>query len=126
MPIGFGDDPSTRRAEADELRRVRLVGAEARVLGGPDAGLAVPIGPAGLVVGSGAMCDLRLSDSKVSRRHLELCPQTNGVRVVDTGSLNGTFFAGARVREVLLGESATLTLGDTTLAVVLLAEPLEV
>src|SRR5262245_21295781 len=76
---GFEEDLATKRASTDGERRVRLTGATVAVTAGPDAGLSVSIGPAGLVVGTGAGCDLRLSDAMVSRRHLALRAEPDGV-----------------------------------------------
>jgi DNA-binding NtrC family response regulator len=122
----FDDDPSTRAASLDEIHRVRLRSARVRVVAGPDSGAEASVGPAGLLVGSGMGCDLRLSDPRVSRRHVELRAEEGGVRAIDHASLNGTFLGSARVRDLLLVESTTLTLGGATIAVELLAEPLDV
>lgn len=119
------EDVSTRSASVEELRRIRLAGARVGVTSGPDAPLELPIGAAGLLVGSGVGCDLRLADPLVSRRHVELRAEAAGVRVVDRGSLNGTHFGGARVGEVLLTGDATLRVGGTTLAVRLVGDPLD-
>jgi transcriptional regulator with PAS, ATPase and Fis domain len=125
MAAGFREEVSTRSASADELRRIRLTGAQVEVTSGPDAGAKMRVGAAGLVVGSGIGCDLRLGDPLVSRRHLELRAEAKGVRALDRGSLNGTHFAGARVGELLLTSDASLRVGATTLAVRLLGEPLD-
>jgi transcriptional regulator with PAS, ATPase and Fis domain len=122
----FDDDRSTRAASLDEIHRVRLKSARVRVVAGPDARAEATVGPAGIFIGSGTGCDLRLSDPRVSRRHLELRAEEGGVRAVDRASLNGTFLGSARVHDLLLVESTTLHLGGTTIAVDLLAEPLDV
>jgi transcriptional regulator with PAS, ATPase and Fis domain len=120
------DEASTHVAPHDELHRVRLQGATVTVTTGADTGLALDVGPTGLLVGSGSDCDFRLTDRRVSRRHLVLRAETRGVRVIDQGSRNGTFFQGAQVTEMLLSADATLTVGDTNLGVHLQAEPLDV
>jgi transcriptional regulator with PAS, ATPase and Fis domain len=125
MARGFDDDASTRSASLDEVHRVRLTGAQVAVVSGSDAGITLPIGAAGLLVGTGLGCDLRLNDTLVSRRHLEIRPEPEGVRVVDLGSLNGTLFGGARIRDILLRQDAVFTAGGTTLSVHLLGEPLD-
>ena len=124
----MGDERGgTREASVDEVNRIRLTGAEVSVTSGPDKGVTLALTQAGLMVGTSVVCDLRLaSDQLVSRRHVELRAEANGVRVIDQGSLNGTLFAGARVREIVLGKDATLTVGETTLAVKLLGAPLDV
>src|SRR5262249_21919429 len=50
---------------------------------------------------------------------------TSGIHVVDRGSRNGTFFHGARIQELILNADGVLTIGDTSLSVKLLAEPLD-
>src|SRR5262249_55656588 len=125
MPRGFDDDESTRGASLDEIHRLDLAGAEVVVASGPDAGAKLALGPAAVVIGSGVGCDLRVSDKLVSRQHLELRAEKGGVRVVDRGSLNGTFYEGARVRELLVGANATLRIGGTQLALRLLHDRLD-
>lgn len=94
-------------------------------MNGSDAGAHVDIGPAGIVVGAGDDCDLQIEDRLVSRRHLELRAEEDGVRAVDLNSTNGTSFGGARVRDLLLKSDAVLTVGDTSLSVRINAEPLD-
>jgi DNA-binding NtrC family response regulator len=113
---GASDDGATKAAPAS-LTRLEIAGAEVEVVSGPDAGAKVPVGPAGLWIGSSAQCDLHLSDELVSRRHCEVRAEADGVRILDRGSRNGTFLGRARVHELLVTESTTLTLGDTTLFV---------
>lgn len=50
-----------------------------------------------IVIGRGASSDVRLPDASVSHRHASLRPQGTDLVVVDEGSTNGTFVAGARV-----------------------------
>jgi transcriptional regulator with GAF, ATPase, and Fis domain len=60
-----------------------------RILEGPGAGDTFPV--AGRVrVGRGAGCEVRLSHPSVSREHLVLEPDGDGLRVRDAGSLAGT------------------------------------
>jgi DNA-binding NtrC family response regulator len=120
------EESATRKASLDEVHRLRLTGAEIEVMSGSDAGVKLEIGPAVLVVGAGSDCDLQLDDKLVSRRHLELRAEESGLRVRDLGSTNGTLFSGAQIRELLLTSDAVLTVGDTSLAVRLHADPLDV
>ena len=125
MAHGQEDEVSTHVASTAGLHRIRLQGATVSVVTGPDAGLALDVGPTGLVVGSGSDCDFRLNDRRVSRRHLVLRAEEHGVRVIDRGSRNGTFFQGARIEEMILASDGVLTVGDTNLQVHLRAEPLD-
>jgi transcriptional regulator with PAS, ATPase and Fis domain len=120
------DEASTHGTSVEALNQVRLQGATVSVVSGVDAGLSLAVGPGGVLVGSGSDCDFRLSDRRVSRRHLVLRAEASGVRVTDRESRNGTFFQGARVEEIVLNADGTLTVGDTNLAVKLLPEPLDV
>src|SRR5262249_14254516 len=100
--------------------------AELVVEGGPDAGLTVPVEGGSVLVGSSAECDLRLSDKLVSRRHLEVLSEARGVRVIDRGSRNGTFFHGARVGAPCVTEDAVLRVGGTTVLVRLARDPVKI
>jgi transcriptional regulator with PAS, ATPase and Fis domain len=68
-------------------------------------------------VGTGPTADLRLTDKTVSREHVRLSLDAQGLRVEDDGSRNGTWVGGARIQAVLLTADTALRLGDTTLAV---------
>ncbi|MCA9673358.1 MAG: sigma 54-interacting transcriptional regulator [Myxococcales bacterium] len=91
--------------------------ATLRVVAGPDAGKACALETQRVRVGSGSDNDLPLSDTLVSRRHLELSVADHGYLLRDLGSTNGTFFRGARVREALLAPGAELRLGETVLRI---------
>ncbi len=107
-----------------ETRTVQLSRAPARVLSvsvlaGPDAGR---FGPAiGLSVRVGSSPDATLplpSDRTVSRLHCDFEIEDHGmVRLRDLGSKNGTWIAGARVREAELPDGARVVCGATTLEV---------
>ena len=78
----------------------------------------MPVPPAGLVVGSSRSCDLRVDDPTVSGKHCVVQRLGGGLVVRDTGSKNGTFAGGARVAEAWGVAGATMTIGQTTLAIV--------
>jgi transcriptional regulator with PAS, ATPase and Fis domain len=121
-----GIDLSTHGTSIDDLQHVRLQGASVTVVSGPDAGVTMPIGAAGVLVGSGSSCDMRLADRRASRQHVELRAEAVGVRVIDRESRNGTHFCGARIEKLLLTSDAMITVGDTSLAIKLLTQPLDV
>jgi DNA-binding NtrC family response regulator len=58
--------------------------------------------------------DVVVDGGSVSRQHLELIPERDGVRVRDLGSKNGTYFDGARITEARLRAGAVLRLGGPT------------
>lgn len=59
------------------------------VLQGPDAGLRVPLPAGNQTIGRGSGCELRLSDTLVSRRHVRVFLGPGSAEVLDLGSANG-------------------------------------
>ena len=89
---------------------------EVTVLSGPDIGKTV-VGREKVLVGKGSEANFQLKDEEVSRVHLELEATTDGIRVRDRASTNGTFLSGARIQQMTVFEEAVLTLGSTVLRV---------
>lgn len=59
---------------------------------------------------------LRIPDAKVSRRHIEVRPDGDGVMVTDLGSTNGTYLNGTRMTgQGRVGHADSLRLGRTVL-----------
>jgi DNA-binding NtrC family response regulator len=115
----MSEGQATRKEDLSKLLSLRLVGAQVSVLSGPDAGRLLQVGATGILIGTGSACDLCLTDSLASRRHVELRPEVEGLRVTDLGSLNGTAIGGVRVRDVVLTEDAQLRVGESLLLVLL-------
>ena len=92
--------------------RVRLV-----VVAGPDRGSEVTLGAEPVRVGKAERCALVMSDSAVSREHLEVKLTPAGVVVRDLGSTNGSFHLGTRFREITVGAGALLQIGASQLRV---------
>jgi two-component system response regulator GlrR len=85
---------------------------------GPDAGKELALD--GLIlVGTGDTVDFKLTDPTVSRKHLEIEPRSDGVRLRDLQSRNGSYAAGAKLGEVLLEVTrhAGVTVGHTELEI---------
>src|SRR5688572_19742045 len=81
------------------------------VIDGPDVGLTVRLDECTarrVFVGSGPVCDVRLNDKTVSRRHAALEISGNTVRLTDLESSNGTIVNGVLVREVMLRGGETI------------------
>ena len=92
------------------------------VVAGPDAGTVVPLAPGSLVVGKEVGCDLVLTDTAVSRRHLEIAVTPERVEVRDLGSKNGSFYLGARFDVIQVAPGSQIQIGVTQLAIVTAAE----
>jgi DNA-binding NtrC family response regulator len=73
------------------------------------------IGRDPVTIGRDAGCALVIDDPKVSAMHLEIVATQDGARVRDLDSRNGTWLAGARLRDAVLVEPARLRVGDVTL-----------
>jgi DNA-binding NtrC family response regulator len=87
---------------------------------GPDTGLQFVLDPAKsprVLVGQSPVCELRLTDKSVSRRHAAIELVGTSVRITDTGSTNGTFINGVCVTEARLFGGETLKLGADVIAV---------
>ena len=85
------------------------------IVKGPDRGEAIAIGDLAVTVGSGPGNDVLLSDPTISRRHLLIEPNAEGVILRDLGSTNGSFVQGARFQELTLGFGTEVTIGQTVL-----------
>jgi transcriptional regulator with PAS, ATPase and Fis domain len=125
-PAEYRTDVPTRLHDAWQRPLVDLCGGEIVVVEGMDRGLRIPIGPATVKVGSGAGSHLLLTDPTVSRHHCQLSPRPDGVRLVDSGSTNGTIVNGVRVRDADLLTGATVCVGATTLRIELGSEPVRI
>jgi len=99
------DDTSGKLLE----RRYRL-----RIVSGPDQGKEHALEEGMTMVGTHADNDLVLTDSTVSRYHLELRVRREGIEVRDLETTNGTKHGGARIGQVVLVGPARLRLGRDT------------
>ena len=70
-----------------------------------------------VLLGSSAICELRLADPQVSRRHLSLVAANGEVQARDLGSTNGTLVNGVRILEAALRGGESIRVGATTLRV---------
>lgn len=111
-------DPSTV-AHAPGVR-VLASSFEVRVTAGPDTGKSIavtPRSPGRVLVGTSATCALRLTDRRVSRRHLALDAKDGRLRVTDLGSTNGTTANGLAVGDAFCRGGELVVIGDTTLRI---------
>lgn len=63
------------------------------------------------LIGRGPDCDLRIDDSRLSRRHARLAVADGGWRFGDLGSKNGTTLAGRKTEETLLRDGDWISFG---------------
>ena len=114
------DDPSTVQQDEASLRAPPDSSYALTVVEGVDSGVRIAIDallPSRLLVGTGPVCELRLSDSHVSRRHAAFEVTTQGLRVLDLGSTNGTYADGVRITDATLRGGEILRIGSTALRV---------
>lgn len=112
----------TDTLDSSQLTHAQLP-ARLLVLSGPDAGKSLDVRDGTALVGSHADCQLQLSDTGVSRRHLSVELVGARVRVRDLGSKNGSRYLGARFTSLDVPLGASVDLGSTTLAVLPVLRP---
>ena len=90
------------------------------VIEGPDRGESVELGgEQPVTLGSSPACSLCLTDTTVSRQHLQAhWEEGRGIVLRDLGSTNGTFFAGSRIAEISISVGAQFTIGRTLIKLV--------
>jgi DNA-binding NtrC family response regulator len=88
------------------------------VVSGPDRGQTFELlgdQESRALVGVSPSCALRLTDPLVSRRHAALEIDTEGLRLQDLGSKNGTSVNGLRITDALLAGGEVIRIGGTML-----------
>lgn len=83
------------------------------VADGPSRGTMVSSGGEPLTIGKAEGNDLVLDDDTVSRFHVEIVQDPNGIRVVDKSSTNGTFVDQVRITDAVVPSGSMLKLGNT-------------
>ena len=68
----------------------------------------------GFVIGRGELCDLKLLDSSVGRRHTQFRFAQGGWFIQDLGSNRGTYVNGARINAARLRSNDTISIGSDT------------
>ena len=97
-------------------RAARLV-AQVTVLQGPDAGQRVPLPTGNITIGRGNGCDLVLSDTLVSRRHVRLFLAPGLAEILDLGSANGITLNDEPVTRGSWLPGDRLRIGDSVLGI---------
>ena len=98
-----------------------------RVLSGPSAGLEKALDAGSFLVGTHENNDIVLDDPTISRYHLEIQLRTDGIRIADQNSTNGTYLGKTRLGTVMVRGRAVLKVGggDTQIEIVPADEEIE-
>ena len=96
------------------------------VIEGPDKGSSREFAGPDVRVGRSPHCDLVLNDGTVSRHHLTLSVQQNGLKVSDSGSRNSVILDGVRVRDAWARPESVIQIGNSAIRIKLLAEFAEI
>jgi len=75
------------------------------------------------VIGRRRDCNLRISLSKVSRKHCRLVQAGDELRIEDLGSSNGTFHNGERIRNMAVTAGDRIQIGPVTFIVQIDGQP---
>ncbi len=101
----------------DSITRVPIREWTVEVIGGPDKGKSISALSGLIRVGSDEGNDLVLSDSTVSRKHLEIERTSRGLLLRDLGSRNGSFLAGRLTLQAFVEPGDKIDLGKTRLTI---------
>jgi DNA-binding NtrC family response regulator len=112
------NDVATEKVEGPRDRAPLVPGSKLVVVTGPDRGRELLLAGGTYRVGKLETCDLPLTDSGVSRQHLELTVVDDALRVRDLDSKNGSFYQGAQFATIVIGLGASVKLGSTELLIV--------
>ncbi len=115
-----GDEAPTDVSPTARAASPLAVGCVLEVTAGPDAGKRFVVdgsAPGRTYIGQSPSCEVHLADRTASRRHAALELQSDGVRLTDLGSTNGTRVNGLRVHDVVMTGGETLCIGATVMLV---------
>ena len=85
------------------------------VVVGPDQGKSISAEAGTILIGTHQHNELTLTDSKVSRRHLEASLYPEGVHIVDLGSKNGSYVDEKRIERWMIPPNGRVRIGGTVL-----------
>lgn len=117
--MGGAQRPATQvltRADGTAVQLVRQ--ATLKVIKGRDKGKSVTVAGDPVCCGAGLACDLVLTDSAVSARHLEIRTSRDGFSIRDLESTNGSFVDGLRIGVCVVDSPVVIRLGKTRLKLV--------
>jgi DNA segregation ATPase FtsK/SpoIIIE, S-DNA-T family len=111
------DGTTVTIGQAPSLPGARSSSFELAVVGGPYAGIRIPLPHGTSTVGRGSAASVRLPDPQFSREHLRLTIDKDGVTVQDAGSTNHTLLDGRLLTGAeFITNSALLTIGRSLVA----------
>jgi DNA-binding NtrC family response regulator len=84
---------------------------------GFDVGVTVPCGVRPVRIGSAPDCELVLRDPAVSRKHASVQIDSEGLRLTDLGSTNGTFVGALKIKDALVPPGTVFKVGKTAIRV---------
>jgi two-component system, NtrC family, response regulator HydG len=87
------------------------------VVAGPDQGARLEIASGRMLIGTSHVCNLVLTDERVSRRHLAVSAEGDTLRIEDLASTNGTFTDDLRITGAYLKGGEKITIGKSLLHV---------
>ncbi len=102
----------------DKVTEVSDASAVLVVEDGPDTGQEFSLGPGASYIGRRKDNTVRLSDPQVSNQHVRITI-SDVAEIVDLGSSNGVLIGGDAVPRAIVGPTDRITLGETTLRVVM-------
>ncbi len=116
-PTALRPPPMEDAAAAPQTRIPPAVSRRLVIVDGPDKGatFALDLNAPRILVGTSPVCEVRLTDPSVSRRHAALETIEGRLRVSDVNSTNATFIDDVAVVQAYLEDGETLRIGGTTL-----------
>jgi transcriptional regulator with GAF, ATPase, and Fis domain len=102
----------------DDQDRLWVRRCRVKVNTGEAKGQSCELAERSIWIGTAPDNDLVVPDKTVSRRHVELQLREEGIFLRDLGSTNGTFFEGARIKEIFIPAGSAFRMGQSELQVV--------
>ncbi|MBI2891936.1 MAG: sigma 54-dependent Fis family transcriptional regulator [Deltaproteobacteria bacterium] len=119
-------EPETRALREGGAAHLQLPGIKLTVVEGPDRGREAVARRGAVRIGTAGDNDLVLTDTAVSRRHLEVRLRAGEVRAVDLGSKNGTTVDGVAIVEAILSAASLIRIGATAIRALPVEDPVVV
>jgi len=112
-PIALPPLPATGSVAVSPPHRSAIPASHALVVDGPNTRHELREGSN--IIGRGTEASIRLPDTGVSRRHVDVQLANGKASVVDLGSTNGTIVNGRRVPHILLSDGDVIRIGHSVL-----------